>query len=169
MTAPDPLALDDAALRAECDIQFTRSGGPGGQHRNKTESGVRLVHRPTGCIGQAFERRSQAQNLAIATARLRQAIALRVRRPVELQGYVLLPPLGDVIAGRLSSPANPAYWAGAQHLLDVFAAAQCSVAAAAAVLGISTGRLSRVITANPEVMAAANEMRSRAGLAPLRR
>ena len=37
------LALPDAALAAECEETFFIASGPGGQHRNKTESGVRLV------------------------------------------------------------------------------------------------------------------------------
>jgi len=66
------LSLPGEALAAECDEEFFVAGGPGGQHRNKTESGVRLVHRPTGVTVTATERRSQAQNRSVALARLRE-------------------------------------------------------------------------------------------------
>lgn len=80
------VALPEAALLAECDEEFFTAGGPGGQHRNKTESGVRLTHRPTGLTVSATERRSQAQNRGEALARLRERLAAagvepRVRRP----------------------------------------------------------------------------------------
>jgi protein subunit release factor B len=69
-------ALPDEALAAECDETFFTAGGPGGQHRNKTESGVRLAHRPTGVVVTATERRSQAQNRAAAVERLRARLGL---------------------------------------------------------------------------------------------
>ena len=68
------LALSDDALMAECDEQFFIASGPGGQHRNKTESGVRLTHRPTGFFVTATERRSQLQNRGAALERLREAM-----------------------------------------------------------------------------------------------
>ena len=40
------------------DEEFFVASGPGGQHRNRTESGVRLTHRPTGIVVLATERRS---------------------------------------------------------------------------------------------------------------
>lgn len=49
-------------------------GGPGGQHRNKTETGVRLLHRPSGVRVAAGERRSRAQNLPHAFARLKEKL-----------------------------------------------------------------------------------------------
>jgi protein subunit release factor B len=74
-------ALPDAALLAECDASFFTGGGPGGQHRNKTESAVRLVHRPTEIAVTATERRSQAQNRSAALGRLRERLAALARRP----------------------------------------------------------------------------------------
>ena len=68
------LSLPGDALAAECDEEFFVAGGPGGQHRNKTESGVRLVHRPTGVTVTATERRSQAQNRSVALERLRERL-----------------------------------------------------------------------------------------------
>ena len=70
---------DDNALLAECRIETFRSGGPGGQHQNKTESGVRLTHLTTGITVTARESRSQHRNRQIALARLRTALAEAVR------------------------------------------------------------------------------------------
>jgi len=75
------LALPDAALAAECDETFFTGGGPGGQHRNKTESAVRLVHRPTGAVATATERRSQVRNRSAALARLRERLEALARKP----------------------------------------------------------------------------------------
>ena len=63
---------DMRALLSDCDVEFFRAGGPGGQHRNKVETGVRLHHRPTGFKVQATERRSQSQNKSLALKRLAQ-------------------------------------------------------------------------------------------------
>jgi protein subunit release factor B len=67
--------LPEVALRAECEEEFFIASGPGGQHRNKTESGVRLRHRPTGVVVTATERRSQSQNRGEALERLRERLA----------------------------------------------------------------------------------------------
>jgi len=79
-------ALPGPALLAECVEEFFIASGPGGQHRNKTESGVRLTHGPTGVTVSATERRSQSQNRGEALDRLRQRLAglgvePTVRRP----------------------------------------------------------------------------------------
>ena len=62
---------EDEALLAECRVETFRSGGPGGQHQNVTESGVRLVHLPTGVRATARDERSQHKNRALALRRLR--------------------------------------------------------------------------------------------------
>jgi len=46
--------------------QTFRSGGPGGQHQNKTESGVRYIHKPTGVAAESRTERSQHKNDANA-------------------------------------------------------------------------------------------------------
>ena len=61
---------DRESLERDCDISFFVAGGPGGQHRNKVATGVRLVHRPSGTVVTATERRSQAANREAAFARL---------------------------------------------------------------------------------------------------
>ena len=48
-----------------------RSGGPGGQHQNKTESGIRYTHLPSGIAAESRTERSQHKNDANALALLK--------------------------------------------------------------------------------------------------
>jgi peptide chain release factor 2 len=43
-------------------VQTFSAGGPGGQHQNKTQSGVRLIHKPTGVRAESRTERSQHKN-----------------------------------------------------------------------------------------------------------
>lgn len=71
---------DDEALLAECRVDTFRAGGKGGQHQNTTESGVRLVHRPTGVRAESRTERSQYQNRRRALDRLREKLEALNRR-----------------------------------------------------------------------------------------
>ncbi|TVR65753.1 MAG: peptide chain release factor-like protein [Gemmatimonadales bacterium] len=64
----------------QCRVDTFRSGGPGGQHQNTTESGVRLTHRPTGITVTARDERSQHRNRRLALSRLRERLEERYRR-----------------------------------------------------------------------------------------
>ena len=57
--------------RDDVTRQTFRSGGPGGQHQNKTESGVRLIHEPTGVVAECRSERSQHKNEEMAWKLLR--------------------------------------------------------------------------------------------------
>lgn len=85
MPVPDPLPPipeDDEALLDECRVDTFRAGGKGGQHQNTSETGVRLVHRPTGIRAESRTERSQLQNRRRALARLRSKLeALHRKRP----------------------------------------------------------------------------------------
>lgn len=72
--APLIYPTDRASLERDCDIDFFIATGPGGQNRNKVETGVRLVHRPTGIMVTATERRSQHANREAAFERMAQRL-----------------------------------------------------------------------------------------------
>ena len=69
----------------EIEEQFTRSGGPGGQHVNKTSTCVILVHRPTGISVRCQEERSQALNRFLARRMLLDRIEARQRGFVQAE------------------------------------------------------------------------------------
>jgi ribosome-associated protein len=73
--------LTDDELLAQCDVQAHRASGPGGQHRNKSETAIRLVHGPSGVSAEGKDQRSRTQNLGAALARLREKLERRAYRP----------------------------------------------------------------------------------------
>lgn len=78
-----PSGLPDHLVRLarDCDITPYKSSGPGGQKKNKTESSVRVVHRPTGITRIATESRSQLRNKELALQRVWEALERRTRKP----------------------------------------------------------------------------------------
>lgn len=73
---------DDDLLR-ECEVDTFRASGPGGQHVNKTESAVRLTHRPTGVVVTCREARSQRQNKATCLRKIRERVEKLNHRPLK--------------------------------------------------------------------------------------
>ncbi len=79
--APHPATIDPDELLKRCELRTQRRSGPGGQHRNKTSSGVFLTLLQHGIVGEATERRSQQQNRVVALSRLRFRLAIGLRSP----------------------------------------------------------------------------------------
>ena len=67
-------ATDRASLERDSEMEFLRASGPGGQNRNKVETGVRLHHTPSDVTVTATERRSQSQNRELAFERMRKKL-----------------------------------------------------------------------------------------------
>jgi len=161
------LDYDDQKLMAECEVHIHRTGGPGGQHRNKVATAVRLCHRPSGFVVTATERRSQRENKSNALDRLREAIAVGIRQPPP--GKVVWPESVQLRGGRLKvSAKNPAYWHVLALTLDELAVAEGQLRKAADHLGVSTSSLTRFWADAPKAWTVANRIRQSAGLSPLR-
>jgi protein subunit release factor B len=59
-------------------VQTFRSGGKGGQHQNKTDSGVRIIHKESGARGECRNHREQHRNKKVAMQRLSNSKEFRI-------------------------------------------------------------------------------------------
>ena len=67
----------------DCDWEYMRGTGPGGQKRNKTESKVRCTHRDSGAVGESDETRSQHDNKRKAFVKMAQTSQFRAWHKME--------------------------------------------------------------------------------------
>jgi hypothetical protein len=167
-----PAALAEEVLAGECEFRTTRRSGPGGQNRNKVETAVILIHRPTGVKAEASERRSQGENRRHALRRLRLELALFVRRPVDqdYEGPYRPSPLWQVRCrgGRIAvSHEHADFPALLAEALDMLHACGDDPRAAALALDCSPSQLIKLLRAVPRALNLVNDRRKKAGRHPL--
>ena len=163
----------DDALIAQCEVDRYRASGPGGQHRNKTESAVRLRHKLTGVSAIGEDSRSQSENKLHAVRRLRAAIALDVREPIRLEGYQPSPRLAAMVAAGTAplgakTRLTGEYWAAIGELIDLLVSGGLEIGTTAQRLGITTGALSKLLLHDDQVARTVNDLRRAKGMRPLR-
>jgi protein subunit release factor A len=73
----------------DCTVQTFRAGGNGGQNQNKRDTGVRIIHRPSGARGESREERSQLQNKKAAFRRMGLSAVYRSWLHAQLAGEPL--------------------------------------------------------------------------------
>lgn len=194
---PHPCALADDALLALCETTRARRSGPGGQNRNKVETAIVLLHRPTGLRAEANERRHQGENLERALFRLRLRLALEVRLPLDpdavpeadrtgaasvrdadaredeanAPGAIPFPsPLwrSRLVDGRIRvNPTHPDFPPLLAEALDALEAVGHDPRAAAELLHCSPSQLLKFLKDEPRAFAALNRARAARGLPPL--
>jgi protein subunit release factor B len=62
----------------DCEVQTFRAGGKGGQNQNKRDTGVRIIHHPSGARGESREERTQLQNKKKAFRRMAESVKFQV-------------------------------------------------------------------------------------------
>ena len=65
-----PRELIFSVTKKDFEVQTFRAGGKGGQHQNKKDTGVRIIHHLSGAVGESRSERSQYQNKKLAFQRL---------------------------------------------------------------------------------------------------
>lgn len=147
----------------------TRGSGPGGRHRNSTDSRIVIRHTPTGVETHADERRSQHRNLDVAVARIRRALAAEVRTPRDPAAPPSALWTSRVRAARIvCSETHRDFPSLLAEALDVAAAHAWDVRAAAESLGVTPTQLVRFVAMHRPALDALNRGRAERGLPPMR-
>ncbi|HLP85841.1 MAG TPA: peptide chain release factor-like protein [Phycisphaerales bacterium] len=164
---PATLAIDD--LLRQCTIGKSRSGGPGGQNRNKVETTVTLTHEPSGIEAHAGERRTSMENRRMAISRLRLALAVQARCSV---------PTGDARSDLWKSrcrheriviaTTHEDFPAILGEALDFIFACNLDVKLAAARLCCSTSQLVKLLKDHPPALVWLNALRAAEGMRELK-
>ena len=161
----DPLEQSDRQLLADCDVHRYRASGPGGQHRNKVESAVRLRHRSTGLTVVAAESRSQHENRARALRRLRLALALSTEAPLEAADAMpeWLAECVDRRGGLQVGKRHERFYHFVRLVVRLLLGTEGRVAPVAGRLGVSTSHLVEFMRSHRKLWARANDLRRRFG------
>ncbi len=151
-------------------LDFGRSSGPGGQHRNRKATACTATHIPTDISGEASERRRQSENRKMAISRLRRTLAILLRRNISVDTYTA----SDLWENRRQGdqlPINPKHSDFPPILaesLDIVFACDFDMKNAAETLNISSNQLLKIISNDKEATTWLNEQRKERGLSTLK-
>ena len=162
-----PACLEGSELVSACQLTRTRRSGPGGQRKNKVETAVVLIHRPTGIRVEAAERRSQTENLRAAVWRLRLELAIQRRERPSTRPSSLWQ--SRCRQKRITvSPDHADFPAMLAEALDTLASLSFDMQSAASALCCTPTQLLRMLGSQPRALSWVNLERSNRGLHRLR-
>lgn len=141
------LSLDDRELAEQCELEFFKGTGNGGQKRNKTSSAVRVRHSPSGLAAEDCTERSQHLNRKRALYKLRMKIALGFREVPE-----------KLIRQNVATE-QPEYPLWCAILLDHLAVHDYTPSKAAENLGMSSSALLKLLHRDPVLWQEVNSHR----------
>lgn len=151
-------------LLGECRETRTRRSGPGGQHRNKTETAVVLEHVPSGLVAEANERRSQAENRQVAIFRLRLQLAVKWRVSIAPDAVPSELWRSRCHRERLAiSTEHSDFPALLAEALDLMAVVEFDVKRAASNLGVTPSQLVKLLKQEPPALSLVNAAREANG------
>ena len=165
-----PAMLDDEALLKHVMLDFGRSSGPGGQHRNRKATACTATHTPTDISGEATERRRQSENRKMAISRLRRTLAIQLRRKLALDTYKCT----ELWEGRRSgeqlaiNPKHRDYPCILAEALDVIFTSEFNMNGAATTLQISATQLLKIVAHDNDALKWLNDERKECGLSVLK-
>ncbi|QYK48481.1 MAG: hypothetical protein KF838_01185 [Phycisphaeraceae bacterium] len=164
-----PASLPDETLLAQCVQGRGKSGGPGGQHRNKVETMVELTHKPSGMQAHAGERRSVSENRQVAIRRLRLLLATEHRQTVPLGEIGSALWRSRVQGGRIvCNPDHSDYPSLLAEAMDVLFAMKLDPQKAAIRLGCTASQLIKLLREHPPALLRVNEARAERGEHPIK-
>jgi hypothetical protein len=154
------LKLSDSELLKECEISAYRGSGPGGQHRNKTNSGVKLKIRSDKAMSlesYSCDDRSSHVNKLLALKKLRLKIALQIREEPMQQIPFPFPGTGGKI-----SQDNALYPQFIADILDRINFCKGDLSETAKIWNLSKSALNKIIIQDKKVLEAFQKIRSAA-------
>lgn len=171
-----PAEKPEQELIKELQFEATRSSGPGGQHRNRVATAIRITHLATGITAMATEKRSQLENKVEALFRMRVKLAILVRSDLTDDDFI--PPGAYKPSGlwmkRLKgskmkvNPKHSDFPALLAEVLDRLNLEKDDLGRTATAFRISNSQLVKFLAVDPAVLHALNERRKSKGKRPLR-
>ncbi|MDR0518185.1 MAG: hypothetical protein LBH25_14215 [Fibromonadaceae bacterium] len=149
------LKLSDSELLKECEISSYKGSGPGGQHRNKTNSGVKL--KLNTVESYSCDNRSSHINKLLALKKLRLKIALQLREEPVPQTPFPFPGASGKI-----SQSNSLYPEFIADILDRISFFKGDLSETAKIWGLSKSALNKIIIQDKKVLEAFQKIRSAA-------
>tara|TARA_B100001750_G_C15393611_1_gene538792 strand:+ start:285 stop:884 length:600 start_codon:yes stop_codon:yes gene_type:complete len=165
-----PAMIDDEALLKGVVFDFGRTGGPGGQHRNRKATACTATHSATSVSGTASERRRQSENRKLSISRLRKKLAIQLRRNIDLKKYIMSELWEERRNGQqlLINPKHRDYPHILAETLDVLHACNLDLSRAAEILQISSTQLLKILSHEKAALTLINHSRKEQGLHPLK-